>query len=255
MRAERSRLVALGSMALVFLLVASVAGPVAGASPASSASVASANHSEEIDSCTTITESGRYKLTNDLRNVSQTCIEIRSDDVTIDGAGHTVEGTTSPFARRSAVRATDASNVLVMNLTVTNWGFAGVYFRGVTESRMKNVTATRNRFGLTVRTSERVEIENSTATNNSAGGIDLSTTSQSVVENNTVSDNPVGISLSVTSRRNRVVWNVVRDNGYGVAVSNSDYNEVVDNAFCGNEEAVVTLERSTGNTFESNEEC
>lgn len=235
--------------------VALVASSLGSAGVAVGSATSDRDPGETIASCTTITESGRYELTRDLRNVSQTCIEIRADEVVLDGAGHLVEGTDSPFARRSAVRVTDAADVRVTNLSVRDWGFAGVYLRGVNDTRVSNVTATRSRFGITVRTSERVRITNATATNNSAAGIDLSTTGQSVVADSVASANPVGISLSVASTRNRVVRNVVRDNRYGVVVSNSDDNEVVNNTLCGNQNAVVRLERPQGNTFEGNQAC
>lgn len=265
MRAESTRRVALGSVAvgLIAVVVASasvgavvvVAGPAA---PQSSSAVRQATETAqaaEIDACTTITEPGRYVVTADVENATETCIEIKADDVVLDGAGHVVDAASSRFARHTGVRVTGAEDVVVTNLTLTDWGFAGVYFRGVSGSAVRNVTASDSRFGVTVRSSSEVRVVGVNATNNTAAGIDVSTTRDSVVADSRLADNRVGVSITTTSSRNRVVRNVVRNNRLGVVVSNSDDNVITENAFCGNRRAFVTLEQSRGIVFEDNRAC
>lgn len=248
------RLVALAAVSLL------VASGVAGATPAvapsaTDAATRQADGATEVRSCTTITEPGEYVLVADVENASETCIEIEADRVRFRGAGHTLDGSDSRFARHTGIRATGASDVVVSNVTLTDWGYAGVYLRGVTESRVRNVTANDSDFGITVRSSREVRIAESNATNNSDAGIDVSTTRESVVVDNVVADNQVGISLTTGSRANRVVGNVIRDNRLGVAVSNSNNNVISDNAFCGNRRAIVRPEQPRGNAFEDNRAC
>lgn len=51
----------------------------------------------EIDSCTEITEPGEYELVSDLHpEDSATCLEIRAENVTIDGDGHAIDGSAVP---------------------------------------------------------------------------------------------------------------------------------------------------------------
>ncbi|MFC7047007.1 hypothetical protein ACFQH6_17840 [Halobacteriaceae archaeon GCM10025711] len=46
-----------------------------------------------LDSCTTITEGGRYVLAGDVVDSdADTCIRVRASDVVLDGAGHRVDG-------------------------------------------------------------------------------------------------------------------------------------------------------------------
>lgn len=250
------RLVVLSTVSL--LLVGSA---VAGATP-SGVAPGSANtatqqveDATEIRSCTTITESGEYVLVADIENASETCIEIKTDGVIFHGAGHLLDGSDSRFARHTGIRVTNAENVVVTNVTLTDWGFAGVYLRGVAETRVRNVTASDSEFGITVRSSRQVRVAESNATNNSDAGIDISTTRESVVADNTVADNQAGISLTTGSNENRVVRNVIRDNKIGVAVSNSNNNVISNNLFCGNQEAIVRLERPRGNEFDDNRVC
>ena len=256
MRVESVRWAALSAAALV--LVALVAGPsvVVASSVGTPVGDAVTTQTTEIRSCTTITEPGRYVLATDIENATETCIEIRADGVTFSGAGHVIDGSDSQLARRIGIRVTDAEDVLVRNVTLSDWGFAGVYLRGVTENRIRNVTAIDNRFGITVRSSEQLRIADSNATNNSAAGIDVSATRKAVVAGNVVANNRVGISLTTTSRRNRIVRNVIRGNELGLVVSNANNNVVTTNAFCGNRNAIVALEDPSHNLIENNDrEC
>lgn len=214
-----------------------------------------ADGATELSSCTTITEPGRYVLTADIENATQTCIEITADDVVFDGAGHRIAASPSRFARHTGIRVTNAEDVTVTNVTLADWGFAGVYVRGASGGRIDNVTVADSRFGVTVRSSSDVTVVGVNATDNAAAGIDVSTTQDSLVAESTVADNRVGISLTTTSSRNRIVRNAIRDNEIGVVVSNADGNEVVNNTFCRNQQAVLRLERPTGNLFADNSYC
>ncbi|WP_175501593.1 right-handed parallel beta-helix repeat-containing protein [Halogeometricum limi] len=75
-------------IAVTLVLVASVtAGPFATIQPV-------AAEPTPIDACTTITEPGRYVLTENLRDVTDaTCIRIAASDVVLDGDGKRIEGT------------------------------------------------------------------------------------------------------------------------------------------------------------------
>lgn len=249
MHVESVRRIALtgAALALVALVVTSASvGTAVGATTA---------QATEIRSCTTITEPGRYVLATDIENATETCIEIKADGVTFVGAGHEIDAADARFARHTGIRVTDAKDVVVRNVTVSDWGFAGVYLRGVAETQVLNVTATGGRFGITVRSSRRVEVADSNATNNSAAGIDVSTTRNAGVVDNVVANNRVGISITTGSNENRIVGNAIRGNELGLVLSNSGNNLVADNAFCGNREAILRLEQPRANEFENNQNC
>jgi len=49
-----------------------------------------------VNACTTIDSPGEYQLTADVANSGQNaCIRVTSDDVMLDGNGHTLDGTGS----------------------------------------------------------------------------------------------------------------------------------------------------------------
>lgn len=259
--ARRLAVAATVSLLLLWSAPAGVHLAVTGATPgattpgAGDTAAGQAEDATEVGSCTTITEPGEYVLVSDVENASETCIEIEADDVTFDGAGHVIDGSERRFARHTGIRVTDAEDVVVRDVTLTDWGFAGLYLRGVADARVRNVTATDSEFGITVRSSRAVRVEASTATNHSDAGIDLSTTRDSVVADSVVADNQADISLTTASVRNRVVRNAIRDNELGVVLSNADNNVVSDNVLCGNREAFLRPERPKGNTFEDNRAC
>jgi PGF-CTERM protein len=72
---------------------------------------------DSIDNCTVIDEPGEYELGGDVRtNQSETCMEIRSDDVVLEGNGHAIEGP-GPDGTDSR-----AAGVLVNGSTAESYG-------------------------------------------------------------------------------------------------------------------------------------
>lgn len=97
-----------------------------------------------VDSCRVIDEPGYYELTTDLENDS-TCIRIAASNVTLDGNGHTITGTSETADTAVLVRQDDdggvPENVTVQNLHVEDWE-RGVAFRLANDAAVRNVTAT-----------------------------------------------------------------------------------------------------------------
>jgi hypothetical protein len=80
-----------------------------------------------IDSCTVINETGHYTLTADVESdEAEPCFDIRTDDVVLDGNGHTVTGPgpvedDETIAAGVYVNASDEAE----NLTVRDVEFVG----------------------------------------------------------------------------------------------------------------------------------
>ncbi|MEI7777785.1 MAG: hypothetical protein WCI52_04250, partial [bacterium] len=77
-----------------------------------------------ISSCGTLSFAGTYTLTGDITGVSGTCFTVVADGVTIDGAGHTVTGT-SGYGIYAADQNGDGGNghsITVNNITLTGFG-------------------------------------------------------------------------------------------------------------------------------------
>lgn len=153
-----------------------------------------------VDSCTTITESGTYALTADIENagdtaISQSCIEIRADDVTFDGNGHTIAGRGESHTNAVAVSAADG--VEVRNVEVHDW-HAGVVAENASVT-VSEVHTHANAYG--------VRLENTSAE----------------VSNNTVEENLVGVYAEgdgdVSLSDNELSGNEIPTKGVGNATT------------------------------------
>ena len=226
----------------------------------------------EIDSCTAITEPGRYVLSENLTDAEATdgedvpayvanasaCIWIRSDDVTLDGNGYLVGGpdaaeqpadapvnesdevvqNDTTFSAGVAVVPTSEDqtleNVTVANLTATDW-YGGVLIANATASTVAGVTASENAFaGVTMYDVADSTVVNTTASDNGFGGI-------------------VHDGLFIENENNAFANNVVRNNSVvGIDLIATDGNLLTRNVVADNEVAGVALIRSNGDRFVSN---
>ena len=161
-------------MAVAVLVVAAVAG---GAAMVGSTQGQS-NGPTEIKTCTTISEPGRYVLTQDIRNgggdggfayISETCIQIASDNVVFDGQGHTIDGfgisDTTAVGTKEGGHYTD---VTVRNVHITDWN-RGVYLGNTEGATVRNVNASGNSFGIFVEHARDTTVRATTATHNFIG--------------------------------------------------------------------------------------
>lgn len=182
------------------------------------------NSHEEIDSCTAITRSGTYKLTQDIQGGGN-CIRIRQSNVTFDGQGHTIRAA-NPQVRhgngidiRSPLGGGDLSNVTVRNVNVTGF-FNGVAVESTRASTIQGVTATENDKGLFVNGNEML-LSSNTVTFNDDTGI-VTRGNRSSIRGNTVHRNVLrGIYVRNDSFGTRVLGNTVtsHQSEYGEAGS------------------------------------
>lgn len=218
-----------GHRALVTVLVVTV---VSGCVPFVTAPPVSAQPAE-IESCTTIDQSGRYVLTEDVMNATaSSCIRITASNVVFDGQGHTVDsdgtGRRGVYVHDNGTRSTD---VTVRNVAVTDWEEAGIAFEAVDEGR----------------------ITNNTATDNGENGIQLDSSDNNTVSNNNASGNDFfGITLKV-STNNNVVDNGANANGYnGIDVLYSAPNYLGGNDASGNDNDGIRLYGSAHSVLKNN---
>lgn len=125
----------------------------------------------QIDGCTQITRPGTYVLTDDVTDggsgdsytyISESCIEIRSSDVVLDGDGHLVGGRGTSDTTGVAVESDEPlRNVTVRDLRTTDWN-RGVSLRNVDDATVRNVNASGNTFGVFVDGSRGVAVREST---------------------------------------------------------------------------------------------
>lgn len=212
-----------------------------------------------IDSCSTITEPGRYELTRDLvdRDAS-TCVSVRSSDVVLDGAGHRIDGrgtfgtagvVVEPGRDRTGAETETISNVTVRNVEVTDWD-DGVRFIEVTGGRVESTTNADNRVGVSLLNSRRVTLADNVARSNRLRGISLfEESADNTLRNNTATGNDLfGIHLVEPGvRNNSLVRNSATDNEYGIVLVGARDNVLTETEANGNRIAGIWLSAASGN--------
>lgn len=276
----RHRGVAVSLVVVAAILSVAVGGATVldggGASIADAAEFTGLNQADstEIDSCTVIDEPDEYELTGDVEGTAEdACIHVRSDDVVLDGNGHTVRGGGADSgvgilvfngSREGYPREGPAlSNVTVRNLTVSNWSQGvqagetrdsgptvrfenvavtdsgrGMSLFGVDDSRFANVSVTDNeRAGVVVWETSNLTADGITARRNGGSGISFSdVVANSSLDEVTVAGNDGhGIHFSTAAVNNTVSDATVRNNdGAGVAFIDSSGNLVRNSTIAGN---------------------
>lgn len=202
----------------------------------------------EIESCTVIDEPGRYELTADVESDGGACVHVRSDDVVLDGNGHTVGGTGNSSDDSVGVLAFNGSengfdrrgdpleNVTVLDLTVTGHGH-GVRLGQIVGSgptvTVRNVTATDNGDGVVAFGVGGSSLVDLAATGNERTGVIVWETTFLSVRNLTVSDNGAnGLALDQSVLASNVTGVTATDNGgRGIVVDAGSVGNVVTDAY------------------------
>lgn len=190
-----------GVLLAALALAAGASGALAGAAGSGASSFDASSSTDgvqrTVDSCTTIDEPGTYVLTGDVKNggntaISQACIEITADDVTLDGDGHHLDGRGESHTK--GINVVDAENVTVRNVSVDDW-HAGVRV-AEGSATVRNVETYSNTYGVRLENVSGVAVENSTIRDNLVGvsvvgaPVDGETVSLS---DNDLSENVIGV--------------------------------------------------------------
>jgi len=229
-----------------------------------------------IDSCTTIEDSGHYRLSADIEDSdAETCIAIAASDVTLDGDGRTIDGVGNDSTVGVAVETAESlSAVTVRDLTVSDWG-TGVRYRDVDDGEITAVDATNNSDGLALYSAEGNTIADTATTDNDAGiylddssadneirANDLTNNTNGIVlrasNENAITDNAVeesadnGIELAAGSENNTVSENDLAATDYGIVVDRSDGNELADNTVESSSRDGIVLTGASNTTVSAN---
>ncbi|PSP90271.1 hypothetical protein BRC90_02160, partial [Halobacteriales archaeon QS_4_69_34] len=192
---------------------------------------------------------GTYELTTDITNSSaETCIRIRSSNVTFDGQGHAVDGVDSNGTGISINRdprsgQTDLSNVTVTGVAVTDWG-TGIELYETRDVTLADSIIGSNGLGVTDSFSDSVAIVGNGITGNDGSGVYLSDTDSLTVRNNTVSDNGFA-GIWVFRADGEIANNTASGNADGIFLEESSVR-VTDNIANNNADAGIRIDGYTG---------
>lgn len=226
---------------------------------AGSAGTVSANaRPTPIDDCTTITSPGRYVLTEDLdgRNESA-CIEIRADDVHLDGRNHTIDG---GGTGRRGVQAGEflfigVSNVTIENLRVTGFTTAGIAYEESSGGAIRNVTVTDSRHGIEYLNARDVSATGNVLSRNRTGVFASEGGDDNVFAHNAIAANTgAGATIFQFGRRHVFRQNRITGNGGdGLVLSeHTDDPHLVGNTVLGNDGQGISMFELTGAHLEQN---
>lgn len=192
-------------MVVIVAVVAAMSVGVAGAQSASTTTV---------DSCVTIDSSGKYVLTQDITSTTESdegCITITTGNVTLDGAGHTVQGSGSGYGIYVDGSARAVTNVTVRNVQTSNWA-VGVFYLGVDNGTIRGTIAEDNIEGIKLAQSDRNRLVDNTAYANSIGIAIGGESQNNTLLRNVAVENKWGIHFERDSQNNTVINSVARNN-------------------------------------------
>ena len=205
-------------------------------------------------------------------NISADSIDVLKDNIVIDGAGYTLQGTTSIY---QGIRVYGRTGVTIRNVNIRGFQ-SGIVIDGYSNSTTifgNTITNTNN--GVWLRYSYDNNIDENNIANNSYGirleysyinnisgntitntyyGIQLESYSNfnTISENNIIANTNSGIVLSGSSNNNIISGNIIANNGEGISLTYSTVsgNRIYHNNFIDNLQQVYSL--GVGNSWDNN---
>jgi len=166
-------------------------------------------------------------------NVSNGAIVVERDNVVVDGASYTLQGTGSG----TGIVISGRSNVTIRSVTIKAFHYA-IWLESSSNSSISGNTITNNEDGIMLYPSSNYNrISGNTITNNRYYGIWLySFSNYNRISGNTITNNWYGLGLDTFSSYNSVSGNnMTGSNGYGIVLYEySSYNSVSGNNIANN---------------------
>ncbi len=160
------------------------------------------------------------------------------DDIVLDGAGHTLQGT----GNETGISLTSRSNVTINNLQITGFSI-GILLNSSNTVIISENNITNNDGGVNLFNSSDNSLSLNTLSNNEYGAmLDSSSCNNTVCENNIARNGQWGVGLWSQSNCNSLLQNTIADNGYGIWLwSSSDNNTISGNSITANGEGGIWL--------------
>ncbi len=179
-----------------------------------------------------------YTLTDNVASFLDGIV-VEKDNITLDGAGHTVQGivnsSISPTPENTGINLTGRSNMTIENTIVA--GFAN----GIMLSSSSNALG-----GIS---NSNIIFENNLTDNGI--GINLIYSNSNFVHTNNITGNVYGIIVSSFSNGSTIDENSLIDNGLGIYLTSSDQNTVHANSISSTNDG-IRLDSSSNNSVTLN---
>jgi parallel beta-helix repeat protein len=178
-------------------------------------------------------------------------ITVQKNDVTVDGAGYTVQGTGSG----TGIDLTGRSNVTIKNTEIKTF-YDGVVLDSSSGNSVSGNNITANNYvGVYLSSSSSNSVSGNNITANDENGVFLSYSSDNnSVSGNNIANNGYGVWLLSSSDNNSVSGNNIANNGDGVWLGYSSDNNSVsgNNITANNGDAVLLYSSSDNNSVSGN---
>jgi parallel beta-helix repeat protein len=157
-------------------------------------------------------------------------VAVEKDDVLIDGAGYSLQGTGIGVG----ILLTGRTNVTVKNVEISDF-FYGIYLNSSLNNNLSNNSIQGNFYGIHLAASINNTIVYCNITENGSSGVWLRSSSNNKIKENRITRNgQSGIWLSCSSDNNRVSDNVVEENDYGIRIDDYSNNLLRNNDIINN---------------------
>ena len=175
-----------------------------------------------VDGTNSILRDGNiYTFTADLSG----SIVVEKDDVVVDGAGYSLQGT----GIGTGISLDGRTNATVQNMDVSNF-FYGIYLDSSYNNNLSNNSVTGNFYGVYLFASFNNTISGSDISGNDYPGVWLRSSSNNEIRENRINGNlQDGIWLSTSSDDNRIIDNTISGNAFGIRIDDYSNNMLRNN--------------------------
>jgi parallel beta-helix repeat protein len=157
-------------------------------------------------------------------------IVVEKNNVVVDGAGYTLQGTGSG----TGVDLSERINVTIRNIEIRDFLY-GVYLCSSLSNSVSGNNVTNNNYGIRLRYSINNHVSGNNIRNNFYGIWLTGSANNTINENNITANNNDGIWLSGSSDYNNVSGNNIRNNEHGIRIDDYSNNMFRNNDVSGNE--------------------
>ena len=176
-------------------------------------------------------------------------IVIERDNIMVDGAGYTIQGTGSG----KGIALIGRSNVTIKNMEIKDFEYYGIYLSNSSYNSIDENNITNDYDGIYLESSSANSISENNITANNEIGIWLYSSSGNSISGNNVTNSSIGILLG-SSLGNRISGNnITENNGAGIYLgSSSNYNSIDGNNITDNKGPGIYLYYSSNNSISRN---
>jgi parallel beta-helix repeat protein len=211
-----------------------------------------------------------YVLTGDITSGGNGIV-VERDNIVLNGAGYTIQGTgsgigislagrTSATVQDTTIKAFDngimlsssSSNSIAGN-NITHNKLDGILLSSSSSNSIagNNITSSSS-YGVYLYSSSNNSIAGNNITRSSFDGIYLYSSSNNSIVGDTITKNGNGVYLRSSSSNNSITGNTITNNGGGILLENSSINAIAENSITTNMDDGVNLVSSSNNSIAGN---